>query len=260
VEPAGDGDLVRSRRAFLVGPGCAGLVGVQATTTDPLRGRGLCYTCPVSEERFSSLRREYVGAELAEAAVLADPLAQFDRWFEEAREAEPMANAMTLATVDPAGQPAARIVLLKGIEEGGFVFYTNYESRKGIELAANPRAALLFFWSTLDRQVRIQGRVTRVPAERSDSYFHARPRASNLSALASPQSRVVSGRAVLEARVAELAEAFAGRELTRPPQWGGYSLRPEAVEFWQGRPDRLHDRIEYVRGADGGWRIQRLAP
>jgi pyridoxamine 5'-phosphate oxidase len=207
------------------------------------------------------LRRHYALSELREGAVEADPFAQFHRWFDEARAnaavLEP--NAMTLATVDGQGHPAARIVLLKGFDERGFVFYTNYESAKGRQLEAHPYAALVFFWAVLERQVRVTGGVTFASDEESNAYFASRPRGSQLGAWASTQSAPVSGRAELEARLAETTARFGEGVVPKPPRWGGYRVAPDAVEFWQGRPDRLHDRLRYVR-AGGGWQIERLCP
>ncbi|HEU4405205.1 MAG TPA: pyridoxamine 5'-phosphate oxidase [Polyangiaceae bacterium] len=211
---------------------------------------------------LSELRRHYSLHELREETAEADPFAQFRRWFDEAlgnaAVAEP--NAMTLATIDRQGYPAARTVLLKGFDERGFVFYTNYESAKGRELAANPRAALVFFWAALERQVRVTGAVGYTSDEESDAYFASRPRGSQLGAWASTQSAPVSGRPELEARLAETVARFGDGPVPRPPRWGGYRLTPDAVEFWQGRPDRLHDRLRYVRGEGGLWRVERLCP
>jgi pyridoxamine 5'-phosphate oxidase len=204
------------------------------------------------------MRREYTREALAEADVDADPVVQFGRWFEQAEQAgllEP--TAMTLATATPDGRPSARMVLLRGFDERGFCFYTNYESRKGVELAANPRAALVFWWGELERQVRIEGRVEPTSRSESEAYFHSRPPGSQLSAAASPQSRVIDGRATLERRVAELAAGTG--QVPLPDFWGGYRLAHEVVEFWQGRPNRLHDRLRYRRVA-GAWKIERLAP
>jgi pyridoxamine 5'-phosphate oxidase len=206
------------------------------------------------------MRREYAREALGEADVDADPVVQFGRWFEQAEQAgllEP--TAMTLATATPDGRPSARMVLLRGFDERGFCFYTNYESRKGTELAANPRAALVFWWGELERQVRIEGTVSATSREESEAYFHSRPPGSQLSAAASPQSRVIEGRAVLERRVAELATGSSDGQVPLPEFWGGYRLAHEAVEFWQGRPNRLHDRLRYRRVGDA-WRIERLAP
>ena len=206
------------------------------------------------------MRREYTRAALAEADVDADPVVQFGRWFEQAEQAgllEP--TAMTLATATPDGRPSARMVLLRGFDERGFCFYTNHESRKGVELAANPRAALVFWWGELERQVRIEGPVAPTSRAESEAYFHSRPPGSQLSAAASPQSRVIQDRAVLERRVAELAADSADGQVPLPDFWGGYRLTHEVVEFWQGRPNRLHDRLRYRRAGDG-WKIERLAP
>jgi pyridoxamine 5'-phosphate oxidase len=197
-------------------------------------------------------------SELLEAQVDPDPLRQFARWFEEAAAAGvAMPEAMALATATADGRPSVRMVLLKGFDERGFAFYTGYESRKGRELAENPRAALLFHW--LGRQVRIEGPVERLTAEESDAYFASRPRGSRLSAIASRQSEVVSSREELEARVAELEERFAGAEPPRPDRWGGFRLVPETYELWQNRDNRLHDRLRYRRER-GEWRLERLAP
>jgi pyridoxamine 5'-phosphate oxidase len=208
---------------------------------------------------IAALRLDYKGESLNETDLATDPFTQFERWFEEAVRAElPMANAMTLATVGADGAPSARIVLLKGIEQGGFVFYTNYNSRKGHELAANPRAALVFHWTELERAVRIDGSVEKVSAAESDAYFSSRPLPSRHAAIASPQSEVVVSRDDLEARFAAAA-AEHGENAPRPSHWGGYRVRPATVEFWQGRPSRLHDRLRYARKGNG-WFIQRLAP
>ena len=199
--------------------------------------------------------------ELREDEVKRDPLAQFEAWFRDAgREGVPMPEAMTVATATRDGAPSARIVLLKGFDERGFVFFTNYESRKGCELAENPQAALLFHWHALGRQVRIEGRVSKISSEESEAYFRTRPLGSRLGAWASPQSEVIESRDVLEGRLAELAAEYREREPPLPPFWGGFRLAPELIEFWQHRPDRLHDRLRYRRRADGRWRIERLAP
>ena len=205
------------------------------------------------------MRREYIREALAEADVDADPVVQFGRWFEQATQAgllEP--SAMTLATATPDGRPSARMVLLRGFDQRGFCFYTNYESRKAAELAANPRAALVFWWGELERQVRIEGTVERTSRAESEAYFASRPPGSQLSAAASPQSRVID-RGTLERRVAELATSLPDGEVPLPDFWGGYRLTPEVVEFWQGRPNRLHDRLRYRRAGDA-WVIERLAP
>ena len=208
----------------------------------------------------ADLRKEYTRAGLSKSDVDPDPVEQFRRWFDEALEAdlhEP--NAMTVATAAPDGRPSARVVLLKVFDERGFVFYTNYEGRKGRELEENPRAALLFYWGELERQVRIEGTVSRTSEGESDAYYASRPRGSRLGAWASEQSRAVEGREVLEGRARDLEVEYEGREVPRPAFWGGYRVEPEVVEFWQGRESRLHDRISYRRG-DGGWEIERLQP
>ncbi|MBO9356320.1 pyridoxamine 5'-phosphate oxidase [Bordetella petrii] len=207
----------------------------------------------------SDLRQSYEKNTLLEDTAAASPFEQFSLWFDQALAAQvPEPNAMTLATVNADGQPGARIVLIKGYDERGFVFYTNYESRKGLDLQANPRAALLFFWQPLERQVRIEGRVEHVTAEESDTYYHSRPLGSRIGAWASHQSQPVT-RAELEAREQE-ARARYGEQPPRPPHWGGYRVVPTLFEFWQGRPSRLHDRLRYQPDGRGGWAIDRLSP
>jgi pyridoxamine 5'-phosphate oxidase len=207
------------------------------------------------------LRREYALAGLGERDVDPDPAAQFARWLDEAIAAGvPEPNAMTLATATRGGVPAARVVLLKGFDERGFVFYTNYESQKGRELTENPLAALVFYWAALERQVRIAGPVERVPREESERYFQTRPPGSRLGAWASRQSEVIAGREALEARRRELAAEFGDGPIPPPRWWGGLRVAPGSFEFWQGRPDRLHDRLRYARRSGGGWRIERLSP
>jgi pyridoxamine 5'-phosphate oxidase len=208
---------------------------------------------------LAQLRTDYKRAALSERDAAADPYLQFSRWFDEAvAAAVPEPNAMTLATVDASGQPAARIVLLKSVDARGFVFHTNYDSRKGSDLAANARAALLFFWPELERQVRIEGRAERVSDAESDDYFAQRPRGSQLGAWASPQSAPIADRRVLEARFAAVEARFAAA-VPRPPNWGGVRIAAERFEVWQGRPSRLHDRLVWTRSG-GGWSIGRLAP
>ncbi len=214
-------------------------------------------TSPISP---AELRKEYMRRGLSESELDPDPIRQFQRWFDEAASAgliEP--NAMTLATATRDGHPSARMVLLKGFDARGFVFYTNYESRKGGELEQNPQAALVFFWVELERQVRVEGRVERAAPAESDAYFASRPLGSQIGAWASAQSRVIAGREPLERRTAELEDEYAGREVPRPSQWGGYRVVPHVIEFWQGRPSRLHDRLRY-RQKDGGWIVERLSP
>jgi pyridoxamine 5'-phosphate oxidase len=215
--------------------------------------------------KLADLRIDYMRETLDETDVAPDPHRQFEHWFDEAVKAQvPEPNAMTLATVGADRQPAARIVLLKGFDARGFVFFTNYASRKGRELAACERAALLFFWAELERQVRIEGLVEKVPDAESAEYFAGRPHASRLGAWASPQSEPIAGRAALEARFAEAEARFreAGDHVPRPPHWGGYLLAPAVFEFWQGRQSRMHDRVRYRRDPahPGAWAIDRLAP
>jgi pyridoxamine 5'-phosphate oxidase len=208
------------------------------------------------------LREDYRLASLDVKDVDENPIAQFGKWLKEALDAQvPEPNAMTLATCTPEGKPAARIVLLKGYDEAGFVFFTNYESRKGKELLHNPNAALVFSWLELQRQVRIEGKVQKVAPEQSTAYFQSRPKGSQIGAWASPQSRVIGEREMLEEKVQKLEEKYANEdELPRPKHWGGYVVQPRLIEFWQGRPSRLHDRIQYTLQSSGNWLIERLAP
>ena len=208
---------------------------------------------------IADLRQEYMRAGLSEAGAHADAFAQFERWFKDALDAKlPLPNAMTLATVTRDGAPDARAVLLKGVDNGGFVFFTNYDSRKGRQLSARPMACLVFLWAPLERQVRIEGKVDKVSARESDDYFASRPVGARLSARASVQSSVVAGREFLEKAV-EKEKAAHGQNPPRPDNWGGYRLIPARIEFWQGRENRLHDRLLYTHGG-GAWKIERLAP
>ncbi len=213
-----------------------------------------------SNVSLADLRTEYMRAALDEHDIHRDPFVQFRLWFDAAVAAKvPEPNAMTLATVDSGGRPAARIVLLKDVDASGFTFFTNYSSRKGRELAAHPAAALLFFWPELERQIRIEGAITQVDPAIADAYFASRPRLSRIGAWASPQSEVLPDRAALETRFSEADARFPGDAVARPPHWGGYRLTPDAFEFWQGRRSRLHDRIVFCRN-DAAWTIGRLAP
>jgi pyridoxamine 5'-phosphate oxidase len=211
-------------------------------------------------ESIADLRREYARARLDEKDVSHDPMVEFARWFADAQAVqveEP--NAMVLATATNDGAPSARVVLLNGFDQLGFVFFTDYRSRKGSELEHNPRAALVLHWSELERQVRITGAVERTSAEDSEAYFRSRPLGSRLGAWVSHQSVVIPSRAVLEQGLGEVKRRFGDGDVPLPPHWGGYRVKPETIEFWQGRENRLHDRIRYVRGS-AGWRIERLAP
>jgi pyridoxamine 5'-phosphate oxidase len=216
----------------------------------------------VSENRsIADLRREYTLAGLRRADLDADPIIQFEKWLQQALAAnltEP--TAMTLGTADREGRPSARIVLLKGVDGRGFTFFTNYESRKGGELTENPNAALVLFWVELERQVCIAGTVSKVSREESAKYFNSRPKGSRLAAWVSSQSEAIANREVLETRANELQAKYPGEEVPLPPYWGGYCLAPTRIEFWQGRPNRLHDRFQYLRQPDGQWKIERLSP
>ena len=232
---------------------------------------------------ISDMRREYQAGDMERADLDSDPLRQFQRWFEQASAshggrmrkfcvdiykafaalfgAEPLeANAMSLATVGGDGQPSVRTVLLKGVDPRGFIFYTNYGSRKARELSENPRGALVFYWPEIERQVCIAGSVRQISREESEKYFHSRPRGSQIGAWASDQSAIVSGREELEEKFRRIEKEFAGKQIPIPPNWGGYLLMPVRIEFWQGRPSRMHDRFCYTRTEDGQWRIERLSP
>jgi pyridoxamine 5'-phosphate oxidase len=211
--------------------------------------------------KVADVRREYGRAGLSEEDLAADPIDQFQRWLDQAMAADSQEfTAMILATADGAGRPSARVVLLKGVDERGFVFYTDYGSRKGRELRENPRAALVFYWASLDRQVRVEGTVETTSRAESEAYFASRPLGSRLGAWASEQSRPLSGRAELERLWSETGERFPGGDVPLPDDWGGFRVRPEAIEFWQGRPSRLHDRLVYTLLPARGWKIERLAP
>jgi pyridoxamine 5'-phosphate oxidase len=215
---------------------------------------------PAGADALAQMRKDYGQASLSEADVLDDPVAQFQRWFDEALKAEVNEpNAMSVATVGADGRPSSRIVLVKQYDARGFTWYTNYDSQKGQQLCANPHAALLFFWSELERQVRIEGRVERTTDDESERYFHSRPLKSRLAAIASAQSRPIGSRADMEQQFAQVESEF-GDNPPRPAHWGGYRLIPERMEFWQGRRSRFHDRIVYVRAADGSWTRERLQP
>jgi pyridoxamine-phosphate oxidase len=216
----------------------------------------------LNKTHIAAIRTEYEMGQLNEEEVAADAIVQFQAWFDEALEKEVMEpNAMTLSTVSAAGRPSSRIVLLKQVGESGFGFFTNYQSRKGLELSDNPYAALLFFWPELQRQVRVTGRVVKMSPELSDAYFQSRPKGSQMGAIVSPQSREIANRNALDAALSSLEKQYESGSvsLTRPPHWGGYWLVPEAIEFWQGRRGRLHDRILYKK-QDDEWTIARLAP
>jgi pyridoxamine 5'-phosphate oxidase len=210
---------------------------------------------------LTGLRNEYAAHGLRRADLHSDPLQQFGAWFAAALAADIRdANAMSLATATPDGKPSVRIVLLKGFDERGFAFFTNYDSEKGREIEANPSAALAFYWVQLERQIRISGAVEKTSREDSAAYFHSRPVGSRLGAWASKQSEVIDARQILESRLTEMTERFENGDVPLPPHWGGYRVKPDKIEFWQGRPNRLHDRFRYSRQADGTWLIDRLAP
>ena len=206
-------------------------------------------------------RQDYEKSALSESSVDPDPIRQFQLWFDQATGAgiaEP--HAVTVATVSPEGRPSARIVLMRGFDDRGFTFFTNYQSRKGREIAANPFASMVFFWQALERQVRVEGQIVLTSEAESNEYFQGRPTGSKLGAWISNQSEVVASREALEAEMATIQERFPGDQIPRPPHWGGYRLVPDAIEFWQGRRSRLHDRLIYRKSLEGVWRIERLSP
>jgi pyridoxamine 5'-phosphate oxidase len=210
---------------------------------------------------LASIRRDYEAAALHRRDLDADPIKQFERWLNDAIAAQQIEpTAMTLATATREGRPSARIVLLKGVDAGGFVFFTNYLSQKGREIEANPNVELVFFWDKIERTVRVHGTVTRTSREVSDAYFHQRPKRSQIGAAASNQSEAVAGREVLETRFAELEKRYESSDVPTPQHWGGFRVNPETIEFWQGRRSRLHDRFRYRRDAGGAWAIERIAP
>ncbi len=210
---------------------------------------------------IADIRKDYQLQSLLETAVADNPFEQFNRWWDDAIQSElEEVNAMTLATASASGMPSARIVLLKSATADGFVFFTNYNSHKGKELEENPFACLVFFWKELERQIRITGTIEKVSAEESDEYFYSRPEGSRIGAWASPQSSVIPSREINENNIEKYVQEFEGTEITRPPHWGGYIVKPTVIEFWQGRPNRLHDRLQYSKMQDGCWRIDRLAP
>lgn len=214
-----------------------------------------------ANNNIADIRKDYKLRSFTESDALKDPFAQFEKWWKEALDADAdEVNAMTLATAGADGMPDARIVLLKGFDTKGFTFFTNYDSAKGGELMENPRATLVFFWKELERQVRISGLVVMVTEAESDEYFNSRPEGSRIGAWASPQSQVIDSREWLEDNEKKMKAQFPDGQITRPPHWGGYRVRPTRIEFWQGRPSRLHDRILYTLQTKGDWKIQRLAP
>lgn len=210
---------------------------------------------------IAAIRKDYKQQMLNERDMAEDPISQFERWWADAVTSEiDEVNAMTLATAGVDGRPSARIVLLKGVDASGFVFFTNYNSHKGQQMAENPFASLCFFWKELERQVRIEGTIEKISELASNEYFDSRPIGSRIGAWASPQSRVIASREIIETNVKALEEKYANQKIERPPHWGGYILKPAMVEFWQGRPSRLHDRIRYSTAKESGWVIERLAP
>jgi pyridoxamine 5'-phosphate oxidase len=213
------------------------------------------------DEKTAEIRKEYTQKALEESNMETDPISQFSMWWHEALEAKIIeVNAMTLATASADGMPSARTVLMKGFSEKGFILFTNYNSFKGQQLSENPKACLLFFWKELERQVRITGIVEKLSSEESNAYFQSRPRASQVGAAVSPQSQVIESRQWLDDKYKQLIEQFEETTIQRPAHWGGYLVKPVIIEFWQGRPGRLHDRIQYTLSENGSWKIERLAP
>ena len=213
------------------------------------------------EQKIADIRKDYSHKTLIESEIEPNPIRQFEKWWQQALEAKiTEVNAMTLATASTEGVPSARIMLLKGFSEKGFLFFTNYNSYKGQQLAENPKACLVFFWKELERQVRVTGIIEKASREENDSYFQSRPKASQIGAVTSPQSQVVESREWLDERYKEFTEQLEDTIIQRPAHWGGFLVRPVIIEFWQGRPGRLHDRIQYSLSDDGNWKIERLAP